>query len=203
MHIEPQSNSAVQAEFSRYGGTTTAELDRDGLLVDGLARKSIATSRILAALNDERGMVMELLAFVSGLTMSKEPDQRTHDAIVALTAIAICGTDLHMIRGTLSGMRKGTILGHDGIGSVGEIGKGIKNYFTRRPRCHPLDNRPRHPATVVPAIMRSAIMQIRMVGFRHCFLRRALRAPGHSTVYRPKKPRPYQSILLSNIVPTA
>jgi threonine dehydrogenase-like Zn-dependent dehydrogenase len=32
-----------------------------------------------------------------------------NDAIVALTASAICGTDLHMVRGTLSGMQKGTI----------------------------------------------------------------------------------------------
>src|ERR1051325_9743284 len=53
----------------------------------------------------------------------KEPT----DAIVALTASAICGTDLHMVRGTLSGMQKGTILGHEGIGVVEEIGKGVRN----------------------------------------------------------------------------
>ena len=37
--------------------------------------------------------------------------QQPLDAIVRLTASAICGTDLHMIRGTLPGMRPGTILG--------------------------------------------------------------------------------------------
>ena len=31
------------------------------------------------------------------------------DAIVRLTASAICGTDLHMIRGTLPGMKAGTL----------------------------------------------------------------------------------------------
>lgn len=36
------------------------------------------------------------------------------DAIVRLTASAICGTDLHMIHRTKSGMRSGTILGHGG-----------------------------------------------------------------------------------------
>ena len=41
--------------------------------------------------------------------------QESTDAIVALTASAICGTDLHMIRGTLPGMQKGTILGHEGV----------------------------------------------------------------------------------------
>ena len=39
------------------------------------------------------------------------------DAIVRLTASAICGTDLHMVRGTMSGMKPGTILGHEGVES--------------------------------------------------------------------------------------
>jgi threonine dehydrogenase-like Zn-dependent dehydrogenase len=49
------------------------------------------------------------------------------DAIVQLTASAICGTDLHMVRGTLPGMKPGTILGHEGVGLVAEIGKGVRN----------------------------------------------------------------------------
>jgi threonine dehydrogenase-like Zn-dependent dehydrogenase len=32
-----------------------------------------------------------------------------------------------MVRGTLSGMQKGTILGHEGVGIVEEIGKGVRN----------------------------------------------------------------------------
>ncbi len=49
------------------------------------------------------------------------------DAIVRLTASAICGTDLHFIRGTMSGMKKGTILGHEGVGVVEETGTGVRN----------------------------------------------------------------------------
>jgi threonine dehydrogenase-like Zn-dependent dehydrogenase len=49
------------------------------------------------------------------------------DAIVRLTASAICGTDLHMIRGTLAGMKPGTILGHEGVGVVEAYGKGVRN----------------------------------------------------------------------------
>ena len=49
------------------------------------------------------------------------------DAIVRLTASAICGTDLHMVRGTMPGMKKGTILGHEGVGIVEEIGQDIRN----------------------------------------------------------------------------
>ena len=54
----------------------------------------------------------------------KEPT----DAIVRLTASAICGTDLHMIRGTLPGMKPGTILGHEGVGVVEEVGKAVRNF---------------------------------------------------------------------------
>jgi threonine dehydrogenase-like Zn-dependent dehydrogenase len=49
------------------------------------------------------------------------------DAIVRLTASAICGTDLHMIRGTMPGMQPGTILGHEGIGIIEEVGKDVRN----------------------------------------------------------------------------
>lgn len=49
------------------------------------------------------------------------------DAIVRLTASAICGTDLHMIRGTMPGMEKGTILGHEGVGIVEEVGKEVRD----------------------------------------------------------------------------
>jgi threonine dehydrogenase-like Zn-dependent dehydrogenase len=59
----------------------------------------------------------------------KEPKLKdATDAIVRLTASAICGTDLHMIRGTLPGMKPGTILGHEGIGIVEEIGKDVRNF---------------------------------------------------------------------------
>ncbi|HEY3307222.1 MAG TPA: zinc-dependent alcohol dehydrogenase [Desulfuromonadaceae bacterium] len=49
------------------------------------------------------------------------------DAIVKLTASAICGTDLHMVRGTLSGMKPGTILGHEGVGIVEQVGSAVRN----------------------------------------------------------------------------
>jgi threonine dehydrogenase-like Zn-dependent dehydrogenase len=58
----------------------------------------------------------------------KDPTiQKDFDAIVELTASAICGTDLHMVRGTVPGMERGTILGHEGIGIVEEIGRGVRN----------------------------------------------------------------------------
>jgi threonine dehydrogenase-like Zn-dependent dehydrogenase len=57
-----------------------------------------------------------------------EPEiEEPTDAIVRLTASAICGTDLHMVRGTLPGMKPGTILGHEGVGVVEEIGEDVRN----------------------------------------------------------------------------
>ncbi len=49
------------------------------------------------------------------------------DAIVRITASAICGTDLHMVRGTMPGMVPGTILGHEGVGIVEEVGANARN----------------------------------------------------------------------------
>ena len=53
--------------------------------------------------------------------------QTSTDAIVRLTASAICGTDLHFLRGTVGGMKKGTILGHEGIGIVEQVGEDVRN----------------------------------------------------------------------------
>ena len=72
----------------------------------------------------------------------KEPKLKDPtDAIVRLTASAICGTDLHMIRGTLPGMKPGTILGHEGVGVVEELGEDVRNFQRGRPRGHPLHHR--------------------------------------------------------------
>lgn len=49
------------------------------------------------------------------------------DALVRITTSAICGTDLHFVRGTVPGMKSGTILGHEGVGLIEQAGRGIRN----------------------------------------------------------------------------
>lgn len=49
------------------------------------------------------------------------------DALVRVTTAAICGTDLHFVRGTMSGMNEGTVLGHEAVGVVEETGSGVRN----------------------------------------------------------------------------
>lgn len=49
------------------------------------------------------------------------------DAIVRLSASAICGTDLHFVRGTMVGTVEGRVLGHEGVGVVEQVGDDIRN----------------------------------------------------------------------------
>jgi threonine dehydrogenase-like Zn-dependent dehydrogenase len=53
--------------------------------------------------------------------------QKQSDAIIRITSSAICGTDLHFIRGTAPGMKEGRILGHEAVGIVEEVGKSVRN----------------------------------------------------------------------------
>jgi threonine dehydrogenase-like Zn-dependent dehydrogenase len=53
--------------------------------------------------------------------------QDPNDIIVKLTSSAICGTDLHFVRGSFGEMEPGTILGHEGVGIVEEAGKNVRN----------------------------------------------------------------------------
>jgi threonine dehydrogenase-like Zn-dependent dehydrogenase len=67
---------------------------------------------------------------VGDIRLEEVPDpkiQQPTDAIIRITASAICGTDLHMIRGTLPGMKPGTILGHEAVGIVEEVGADVRN----------------------------------------------------------------------------
>ena len=43
------------------------------------------------------------------------------DAIVKITATAICGSDLHLYNGFMPTMEKGDVLGHEPMGEVVEI----------------------------------------------------------------------------------
>lgn len=54
--------------------------------------------------------------------------QQPTDAIIRITSSAICGTDLHFIRGTFPGVKEGRILGHEAVGIVEEVGKSVRNF---------------------------------------------------------------------------
>ena len=67
---------------------------------------------------------------VGDVRLDEVPDptmQDPTDAIVEITTSAICGTDLHFVRGTMTGMVEGTVLGHEALGVVREVGPGVRN----------------------------------------------------------------------------
>jgi threonine dehydrogenase-like Zn-dependent dehydrogenase len=58
------------------------------------------------------------------------PDPRIEDprdAIIKVTACAICGSDLHIFDGVIPSMKHGDILGHETMGEVVEVGRGVGN----------------------------------------------------------------------------
>jgi alcohol dehydrogenase len=47
------------------------------------------------------------------------------DAIVRIDTTTICGTDLHILKGDVPETTPGTILGHEAVGTVQEVGTGV------------------------------------------------------------------------------
>ena len=50
------------------------------------------------------------------------------DAVVKMLKTTICGTDLHILKGDVPTCTPGRILGHEGIGTIAEVGNGVSNF---------------------------------------------------------------------------
>src|SRR3954469_4822965 len=48
------------------------------------------------------------------------------DAVIKVTACAICGSDLHIYGGIIPSMKSGDILSHENMGEVVEVGPEVK-----------------------------------------------------------------------------
>jgi len=48
------------------------------------------------------------------------------DAIVRVDSVTICGTDLHILKGDVPEVSDGRILGHEAVGTVEQVGAGVK-----------------------------------------------------------------------------
>ena len=64
----------------------------------------------------------------SFVDVDKPVIRKPTDAIVRIVKTTICGTDLHIIKGDVPACKSGTILGHEGIGIVEEVGEGVSNF---------------------------------------------------------------------------
>jgi threonine dehydrogenase-like Zn-dependent dehydrogenase len=53
--------------------------------------------------------------------------EHDRDAIIKVTSCAICGSDLHLYGGFVPGMHAGDVMGHETMGEVVELGRGVSN----------------------------------------------------------------------------
>src|SRR5262245_17509073 len=53
---------------------------------------------------------------------------RPTDAVVRITTTTICGTDLHILKGDVPTVTDGRVLGHEGVGVIGEVGPGVTRF---------------------------------------------------------------------------
>ncbi|MBX0299557.1 zinc-dependent alcohol dehydrogenase family protein [Cryobacterium sp. 1639] len=63
-------------------------------------------------------------------TWSEVPEPeivRSTDAIVRIDTTTICGTDLHILKGDVPAVAPGRILGHEGVGTVVQIGESVES----------------------------------------------------------------------------
>jgi threonine dehydrogenase-like Zn-dependent dehydrogenase len=68
---------------------------------------------------------------VGDIRRDEVPDpkiQEPSDAIIRITRSAICGTDLHVVRGTIPDMVESTVLGHEAVGVVEETGPAVRGF---------------------------------------------------------------------------
>ena len=49
------------------------------------------------------------------------------DAVVRIDTTTICGTDLHILKGDVPAVTDGRVLGHEGVGTVTEVGSAVQN----------------------------------------------------------------------------
>ncbi|GAA3315282.1 zinc-dependent alcohol dehydrogenase family protein [Arthrobacter ramosus] len=52
------------------------------------------------------------------------------DAIVRIDTTTICGTDLHILKGDVPAVQEGRVLGHEGVGTVTEVGASVTGFTT-------------------------------------------------------------------------
>ena len=67
-------------------------------------------------------------------TVSDPEIEDDRDAIIQVTSCAICGSDLHLYHNFIPAMLPGDIMGHEMMGEVVEVGKGINGHLKKGER---------------------------------------------------------------------
>jgi len=67
-------------------------------------------------------------------TVSDPEIEHERDAIIKVTSCAICGSDLHLFHNFVPAMLPGDIVGHEMMGEVVEVGKGVNGHLKKGDR---------------------------------------------------------------------
>jgi alcohol dehydrogenase len=54
--------------------------------------------------------------------------EKPTDVIIKVETTTICGTDLHILKGDVPAVTVGRILGHEGVGTITEVGSSVANF---------------------------------------------------------------------------
>ena len=71
-----------------------------------------------------------VLEEIGNVVLKEVPEpqlQENSDAIIRVTTAGVCGSDLHIVHGRDPGIRMGTIMGHEFVGIVEQIGSAVSN----------------------------------------------------------------------------
>ncbi|CAM5573538.1 alcohol dehydrogenase catalytic domain-containing protein [Streptomyces aurantiogriseus] len=72
-----------------------------------------------------RALVYHRAGQISWDTVTDPAIEESTDAIVRVDATSICGSDLHILRGELPEVKPGTVLGHEAVGEVMDVGREV------------------------------------------------------------------------------
>ncbi len=75
-----------------------------------------------------RSLIFEGVGRVTVATVADPTILAPSDAVVAVKATAICGSDLHVYRGHETGLDLGTVLGHEFAGEVVAVGSSVRRF---------------------------------------------------------------------------
>lgn len=84
------------------------------------------TDSTVSSLSSMRGLVYHGPGNSAWEEVPKPVLQSDTDAIVRVDVTTICGTDLHILKGDLPAVTDGRILGHEAVGTVEAVGRGVR-----------------------------------------------------------------------------
>lgn len=79
-------------------------------------------------LDTMKGLVFDGPGKISYIDVPMPGIQNETDAVVKIIKTTICGTDLGILHGKTPSVKPGTTLGHEGVGIIEEVGKGVRHF---------------------------------------------------------------------------